>query len=61
MKEQWKSPRKIDEEVRCYKRSRFEWYMNEADEGRIERTLALTALQEELDNIVELGSERLSR
>lgn len=61
MEQEWKSPRKIEEEVRDYKRSRFEWYMTQADEGRMERALALTALREEIDNIVELESEGLSR
>lgn len=61
MAETWKSPRRVEEEVRDYKRSRFEWYMTEADEGRMERALALTALKEEMENIVELEDERLLR
>ena len=54
MSEVWKSPRKINEEINKYKRDRFEWYMTEADEGRIPRAIALTALSEELENIAEL-------
>lgn len=52
----WKSPRKIEEEVTAYKRTRFEYYMLEADEGRLPRALAITALREELDNIAELST-----
>jgi len=46
----------VDEEVRQYKRTRFEYYMTEADEGRLTRELAITALQEELSNIIDLST-----
>ena len=50
----WKSPRKIEEEVNDYKRTRFEWYMSEVDNGRLPRELAITALREEISNIEDL-------
>lgn len=51
MTEQWKSPRKIEEEVRKYKHKRFEDYMVMADEGKLTRALAITAFIEELENV----------
>lgn len=54
MTEVWKSPRKIEEEVRNYKRERFEHHMTEADEGRVTREMAIKALEQELENIMEL-------
>lgn len=50
------SPRKIAEQERDYKRSRFEWYMDQADAGKIPRALAITALQEEIANIADLST-----
>lgn len=52
--ETYKSKRKIAEEERAYKHSRFEWYMTEADAGRLTRELAIAAFRDELTNIVEL-------
>lgn len=54
MSEEWKSPRKVEEEVRNYKRERFEYHMTQADEGKITRELAIKALEQELSNIMEL-------
>ena len=51
MAEQWKSPRKIEEEVREYKHKRFEDYMVMADEGKLPRALAITAFAEELEHV----------
>ena len=56
MTEEWKSPRKIEEEIKLYKRSRFEFYMEEVDNGKLERELALAALREEIEHIVELNN-----
>lgn len=53
--ETWKSPRKIAEEERDYKRTRFEWYMQQADEGKMSRELAIRALREEILNIIDLS------
>lgn len=47
MAETWKSPRKIDEEIKEYKRKRFETYMEMADRGEITRSLAIQAFKEE--------------
>lgn len=55
MSEVWKSDRKIQEEIRDYKRSRFEWYMHEEDEGRLSREMAISALREELENLHEFA------
>lgn len=47
MAETWKSPRKVEEEVKEYRRNRFETYMGMADRGEISRQLAIQALKEE--------------
>ena len=49
MTEQWKSPRKIEEEVQEYRAKRFEDYMVMVDKGEITRELAFTALREEIE------------
>ena len=48
MAEQWKSPRKIEEEVKAYRSQRFEDYMQQVDRGELTREIALTALREEI-------------
>lgn len=48
MAEQWKSPRKIEEEVKQYRSKRFEDYMQMVDRGEVELALACTALREEI-------------
>lgn len=53
----WKSPRKIEEEIRDYQRDRFEGYMQMVDRGAMNRPLALTALREELDNIALINDK----
>ena len=47
MSEVWKSPRKIEEEIKEYRRKRFETYMGMADRGEISRELEIQALKEE--------------
>lgn len=49
MTEQWKSPRKIEEEVQEYRLKRFEDYMQLVDKGELTRELAFTALREEIE------------
>jgi hypothetical protein len=51
--EQWKSPRKVEEEVKQYRSKRFEDYMVMVDEGKITRELAITALREEIEHSEE--------
>lgn len=51
--EQWKSPRKIEEEVKAYKAKRFEDYMEMVDRGELTRELAITALREEMEHVQE--------
>lgn len=51
--EQWKSPRKREEEVKQYRSKRFEDYMVMADEGKLPRALAITAFREELQHCEE--------
>lgn len=46
---EWKSPRKVEEEVRDYKHRRFEEYMVMADEGRLERAIAIQAMKDEVE------------
>jgi hypothetical protein len=50
----WKSPRKIAEEIRDYQRKRFEDYMELADIGLISRELAIQALKNECEINPEL-------
>lgn len=52
--ENWKSPRKVEEEVRQYQRDRFEHYMTQEDLGLISRDMAIVALMSEIVSIVEL-------
>ena len=52
--EQWKSPRKVEEEIRDYQRKRFEDYMEMADIGLISRELAVRALRDEVEIDPEL-------
>ena len=47
MAEEWKSPRKVEEEMRDYNRQRFEQYMQMADDGTLTRALAIAAMREE--------------
>lgn len=51
--EEWKSPRKREEEVAQYRAKRFEDYMTMADKGEITRELAITAFREELEHSEE--------
>lgn len=46
--EQWKSPRKREEEVQEYRAKRFEDYMVMVDKGELTREIAFTALREEI-------------
>ena len=55
--EEWKSPRKIEEEVRQYQRDRFEHYMTQEDLGLISRDMAIVALRSEIANTVDLTSD----
>ena len=48
MSEEWKSPRKIEEEVKKYWAERFEDYMQMEDRGEITRELAIELLREEI-------------
>lgn len=49
MAEQWKSPRKIEEEIKEYRLKRFEDYMQMVDRGKLSRELAIQALREEIE------------
>ena len=48
MAEEWKSPRKREEEVKEYREKRFEDYMQMVARGELTRELAFTALREEI-------------
>lgn len=52
MSETWKSPRKVDEEIRQYKHERFEKYMQMADDEVLTRALAIAAFTEEINDII---------
>lgn len=45
--ETWKSSRKVEEEIRDYRRQRFETYMGMVDDGILTEELALAAFREE--------------
>jgi GTPase Era involved in 16S rRNA processing len=45
----WRSPRKIEEDVKRYRSKRFEDYMKMEERGEITRELALAALREEIE------------
>lgn len=45
---EYKSPRKVQEEIQRYSYERFESYMKLADDGVLERALAITAFKDEL-------------
>lgn len=47
--EEWKSPRKVEEEVAEYRRKRFEDYMQMVDRGDLDLAIACTALREEVE------------
>jgi len=51
----WKSPRKIEEEIREYQRHRFEHHMSREDRGELNRALAIAALREEIACTVYLN------
>ncbi len=53
----WKSPRKVEEEIRDYKRDRFEKYMLREQSGELTRALAIAALRTELDNTALLDDD----
>ena len=46
---EWKSPRKVEEEIKAYKNERFEYYMKLADDGVLTEE-AMQACQEEFEN-----------
>lgn len=45
----FKSPRKVEEELKVYRNQRFESYMAMADRGELTRALAIAAFRDELD------------
>ena len=47
MDREWKSPRKIEEEIRQYMHERFEKIMTDVDLGKIEHGMAMAALEKE--------------
>ena len=51
----WKSPRRVDEEIKLYQRERFEIHMRRADIGSTTRELAIQAMRDEIDGTVILN------
>ena len=51
MTEVWKSPRKVEEEIRQYQRTRFETIMAQVDAGEITHQDAMTKIA--MENVVE--------
>lgn len=54
-KTEWKSPRKVEEEIRQYHLDRFERQMQAVDRGDIPLAIGIQALREEVENTAELG------
>ena len=48
---EWKSPRRIEADIKAYRSHRFEDYMSQVDEGSLEQVIAIAALREELENL----------
>lgn len=44
---EFRSPRKVEEDIKKYRRDRFETYMEAVDRGELTRELALAAFREE--------------
>ena len=53
MSEEWKSPRKIEEEIKMYQRKRFEDYMEYVDMGIMSEEEAIASLRSELSEMSE--------
>lgn len=47
---EWKSPRRVNEEIVAYQRTRFEAYMTMEDNGILTRSLAIAALRDEVES-----------
>lgn len=45
---EWKSPRKVEEEITQYRRDRFERQMSLVDQGIMPEHVAISALREEI-------------
>jgi len=54
---EWKSPRKIEEEIKLYRLKRFEDYMRMVDRGELSRSLAIAALRDEIEYSTQLTVE----
>lgn len=50
MELEFKSPRKVEEELRDYARARFEAYMKLVDEGAVTLALGIAALRDESES-----------
>lgn len=46
----FKSPRKVEEEIKEYGRARFEAYMSMVDDGTLTRELGIAALRDEMES-----------
>lgn len=46
---EWKSPRKVEEEMKQYKYNRFDSYMDSVRRGELTRNLALAAFADETE------------
>lgn len=55
MEKEWKSPRKIEEEVRQYRHTRLESLMKDVDDGKLTLEVAINGLRAEIAGEVDLG------
>ena len=48
LQNEWKSPRQIEQELKAYRNSRFEYWMKRVDNGELTEEEAMLACKEEL-------------
>lgn len=53
--EEWRSPRRIEEDIAQYRRHRFESLMQDVDSGKTTLELAINGLREEIAGEIDLG------
>lgn len=59
MAETWKSPRKVEEELRQYREERFESLMRQVEEGGMSIEVALNGLRTEIAGEVDLDDSKV--
>lgn len=47
---EWKSPRKVEEEIKVYQHNRFEAYMQMVDKGELPRAIGISAMYDDIES-----------